>query len=411
MSEKSNQYITIRSAFWAPTNTPISNLTSKPDCRNLKRPNVQPYYLDDNIMGADKLISDKRWEQEDLNSDEEVRTSKERMLTAAKNDTGEIPQTFRMTPQSTLEPVAESSKGLQLARKTFASTRSKKQLQGLYEAIPEGAAIVKTSGSTLTIKYPGQDDTVQHKSEVARFGTPAQPQIPLIQFAARKTVNNHHEKLQRTMNVHQKEQMIKLKGERTIRKRQQDSPTNSNLANLAKVHSAKVPPKRKYVQSPKKGGKKKLHRDQYASSQEEDEDDTIPAHEATADANLKDADYEPQEPIDIQEINQGKKPRRSNRLTKKPTKFGQTETLSDDDNTGEAQTSTPIKGSKGIANFQPGSSAQYNSTQGQEDERRSTSPVQGRTQEPAETEPVSPRAEEQVLEISVQSQEAREKEN
>ena len=154
-------------------------------------------------MGEDELISDERREQEDLNSDEEVRTSKERVLTAAKNDTCEILRTFRMTLQSTLEPVAESSKGLQLARKTIASTRSKKLLQGFYEAIPEGAALVKTSSLTLTIKYPGQDDTGLHKSEVARFGTPAQPRIPLIQFAARKPVINHNEKLQRTMNVHQ----------------------------------------------------------------------------------------------------------------------------------------------------------------------------------------------------------------
>ena len=161
--------------FGRPANTPITNLTTKPDSRNLKWPNVQHDYLDDNIMRADEVISDERWEQEDLDSDEEVRTSKERMLTAAKNDTGEIPRTFRMTTQSTLQPIAESSKGLQLARKTIASTRSKKQLQGLYEAIPKGAALVKTSGSTLTIKYPGQDDTVLHKSEVARFGTSTQP--------------------------------------------------------------------------------------------------------------------------------------------------------------------------------------------------------------------------------------------
>ena len=129
----------------------------------------------------------------------------------------------------------------------------------------------------------------------------------------------------------------------------------------------------------KKGGAKKQHKDQYASSQEEDEDDTIPAHEATAEAKLKDADYEPQESIDIHKINQGKKPRRSNRLKKKPTKYGQTETLSTDDDTDETQTSTPIKGSKGIANFQPGSSAQDDSTQGAEEERISTSPVLGQT--------------------------------
>ena len=51
-------------------------------------------------MGEDELISDERWEQEDHNSDEKVRASKERMLTASKNDTGDIPRTFRMTPNS-----------------------------------------------------------------------------------------------------------------------------------------------------------------------------------------------------------------------------------------------------------------------------------------------------------------------
>ena len=223
------------------------------DSRNLKWPNFKSDYLDDNIMGNDELISDERWLEETLDSDEEVKRSKQRMLSAALDDKGEIPRTFRMTPQTPLQPLAENSKELKLARKTLANSRSKKQLQGLYEAIPEGAALVKTSGSTMTIKYPGQDDTVLHKSEVARFGTPAQPRIPLIQFAARKTVINHHGKIQRQMEVHQKDQCAKLKGEKTIRKRTNDSPTNPNLANLLKVNRTKIPPKRKFVQSPRKG--------------------------------------------------------------------------------------------------------------------------------------------------------------
>ena len=244
MSKKATNIYPFEAPFGRPANTPIANLTSTTDCSNLKWPIVQPDYLNVNIMGEDELISGERWEQEDLNSDKEVRASKERLLTAAKKNTGKIPRTFRMNPQQTLEPVAESSKGLQLARKTITSTRSKKQHQGLYEVISEGAQLVKTSGSTLTIKYPGQADTVLHKSEVTRFDRPAQPRVPLIKFAARKTVINHHEKLQQTMKVHQREQMTKLKGERTIRKRQQDSPTNQNLTNLAKVHRTKVPPKR-----------------------------------------------------------------------------------------------------------------------------------------------------------------------
>ena len=47
----------------------------------------------------------------------------------------------------------------------------------------------------MTIRCPGQDNTVLHKSEGARFETLARPRIPLFQFAARKTVISHHNKL------------------------------------------------------------------------------------------------------------------------------------------------------------------------------------------------------------------------
>ena len=119
-----------------------------------------------------------------------------------------------------LEPVAESSKGLQLVKQSLLHAARNNSKACMKQT---GAALVKTSNSTLSIKYPGQDDTVLHKSDVVRFGTPAQHRIPLMQFTAQKTVINHHEKLQRTLNFHQKEQMTKLKGERTIRKRQKDN--------------------------------------------------------------------------------------------------------------------------------------------------------------------------------------------
>ena len=70
------------------------------------------------------------------------------------------------------EPLAKTSPRLLLARKNIATNRSKKNLQGLYEAVPEGTVLVKTTDATLTLKMPGQKDTVLHKSDVAKFGTP-----------------------------------------------------------------------------------------------------------------------------------------------------------------------------------------------------------------------------------------------
>ena len=66
--------------FGRPANTLITNLTSSADSRNLKWLNIRSDYLDDNITGNDKLISDERWIQEKLDSDEEVKASKQRML-------------------------------------------------------------------------------------------------------------------------------------------------------------------------------------------------------------------------------------------------------------------------------------------------------------------------------------------
>ena len=222
------------------------------------------------------------------------------------------------------QPPTTTGRKLKFARKTLSTTRSKKQLQGLYEAIPEGAALIKTSGSTMTIKYPGQDDTVLHKSEVPRFGTPSQPRIALIQFAARKTVINHHGKIQRHMNAHQKEQSAKLKGEKSIRRRPSDSPTNPNLSNLLKVNRSNVPPKRKFVQSPRKGttGAKNQITTTPPDSPFEDEDLELEPARQRKHSNNEDSDYNPPEHPSIQAIAAHKNPRRSNRPTKKPAKYG-----------------------------------------------------------------------------------------
>ena len=57
-------------------------------------------------MGNDELISDERWIQETLDSKEEVKASKQKMLSAALNDKGEIPRTFRNASPTPLQPLA-----------------------------------------------------------------------------------------------------------------------------------------------------------------------------------------------------------------------------------------------------------------------------------------------------------------
>ena len=240
-------------------NTALSNITSKPNIKNLNWSNALKHYLDDNIIGEDELIRQDKWYDEDLDSDEEVRTTKQRKLQEARNDVGEIPRTFKLPKANFEEPLASNSPRLQLARKTLAASSNKKQLQGLYEAIPEGAALVKSTNNTITVEVPGQQDTVLNKSDIAKFGTPEQRKIQLINFAGRKTVRNHHVKLIQNMESHAQDIKNKIIGQRAIRKRGRQA---SNLekkakANLTKVHRIRIPPRKTYQPSPKKESPKK----------------------------------------------------------------------------------------------------------------------------------------------------------
>ena len=210
--------------------------TSKPIIKNLRWSNTLKYHLDDNIIEEEEVISQDKWYDEDVDSDAEVKASKQRKLKEAKDDEGEVPRIIKLPAANFEEPLARNSPRIQLARKTLAASRNNKQLQGLYEAIPEGAALVKTTDSTVTIKVPGQQGTVLNKFDVAKFGTSEQRHIPVINFAARKTVRNHHAKFIQIMESNAQDIKNKIVGQRAIRKR---APQTSDLDKKAKANLAK----------------------------------------------------------------------------------------------------------------------------------------------------------------------------
>ena len=223
-----------------------------------------------------------------MDSDNEVRTNKQRKLQEAKDDEGEVPRIIKLPSANFEQPLARNSPRLQLARKTLAASRNRKQLQGLYEAIPEGAALVKTTDSTMTIKVPGQQDTVLNNSDIAKFGTPEQRHIPLINFAARKTVRNHHAKFIQSMESHAQDIKYKIIGQRAIRKRgtPKSDVEKKAKANLSKVNRIMIPHKKCYQPSPRKGSPKKRKLSTESSQASKDEQDNEP-HETDSSQESK----------------------------------------------------------------------------------------------------------------------------
>ena len=231
-------------------NTALSNATTNPRRNNLDWSNTINTYLDNNIIEQEDLISDQV-------SYAEVKAAKAKKLEDAKQDKGEVPRTFRQQFSKFEEHLAATSSKLQLARKTIAENRSKKHLKELYDAVPKGTVLVKTTDATFTRKVPGQRETVLNKADVAEFGTAEQRKIPLINFVARKMVRNHHSKFQQQMESHGQAQWSKIMGVRTIRVRDKKPREPNSKSNLEKVSRTNVRTKKRYTRPPKWGNRQK----------------------------------------------------------------------------------------------------------------------------------------------------------
>ena len=118
-----------------------------------------------------------KWKDEDLESDEKIERNKHRIRQATDKQI-----LIKFLPSSSTQPVNPSSTRIKFSRKISNVKRGRKNLEGLYETIQEGASIVKISNSTVTIRVPSTPETEVHKADLAKFGTPEQRNTPLEQF-------------------------------------------------------------------------------------------------------------------------------------------------------------------------------------------------------------------------------------
>ena len=117
----------------------------------------------------------------------------------------------------------------------------KKNLQGTYRSLPEGAEIVNTSGTMITIKTSGQQETVISKSNIAIKGKKRERK------EAKATINprlnflrNKAEHVQRVRD-HKNEIVNNMTGEKLTRRRESTAPDKDlAAANLAKVSIIRI---------------------------------------------------------------------------------------------------------------------------------------------------------------------------
>ena len=80
-------------------------------------------------------------------------------------------------------PRSEKSLDLKLARKV--TKRSKRELRGWWETLAPGSTVERTSDTTTVIKEPAVPDVRVRNSDIAKFGTRAERNTDLWQYAQR----------------------------------------------------------------------------------------------------------------------------------------------------------------------------------------------------------------------------------
>ena len=148
-------------------------------------------------------------------------------------------------------PRSEKSLNKKLARKV--TTRSKRDLRGLCETLPPGITVVRTSDTTTVIKEPGVPEVRVRNSDIAKFGTRAERNTDLWQYAQRRPLP--YEKTTRRKNFSTyKGAQTKFRGEIKICHRPTQSDAASGVSS-ANSHNSKAMSSRK-PKKPQAGGKR-----------------------------------------------------------------------------------------------------------------------------------------------------------
>ena len=83
-------------------------------------------------------------------------------------------------------PIPRSEKFLEIRLARKVSKRPKRDLRRLWETLAPGSTVVRTSPTTTVIKEPGVPGVRVKNNEIAKFGTRAERNTDLWQYAQRR---------------------------------------------------------------------------------------------------------------------------------------------------------------------------------------------------------------------------------
>ena len=213
--------------FGRKCNTPISNITTNSNSKNLNYNAIIKYYLDEDTIPGRSYLSEEQCADTALCSDTEF----ERVICAASS-TARAEQEKRKDGEQRLInsegisrsiPCSERSIQVKLARKLHENQRQKKNLNSLYEILAPGSTVCKVSPTTRVIKEPNRQELRVRNSDIAKFGTRAERDTNLTQYIERRPKKINEKTIEQKIYKHKRDLIRKNTGVKKIKRNRKQS--------------------------------------------------------------------------------------------------------------------------------------------------------------------------------------------
>ena len=186
--QKTTNVTPFQAHFGRKPNTPLSNISTIPKSSILSYENILHHYLDADTVPVEDYLDENGWVtggRSDILIEEAMQKAQVDEGPLYNGDHNKAISRFIMHPKlNNPIPRTEQSLDLKLARKV--TKRSKRDLRGLWETLAPGSRVVRTSDTTTVIKEPGVPEVCVRNSDIAKFGTHAERNTDLWEYAKRR---------------------------------------------------------------------------------------------------------------------------------------------------------------------------------------------------------------------------------
>ena len=246
--QKTTNVTPFQADFGRKPNTLLKNISTVPKSSNLSYENILLHYLDADTVPVEDYLDKNGWvtgDCSDILIDEAMQKAQVDAGLRYNGDHNKSISRFIVHPKlKNPIPRTEQSLDLKLAREV--TKRSKRDLRGLWETLAPGSTVVRTSDTTTVIKEPGVPDVCVRNSDIAKFGTRAERNTDLWEYAKRRPLP-YEKTTEDKISQHAKELKLKFRGEIRIRHRPTQSDAASGVSsvntNISKAMASRKPKK------------------------------------------------------------------------------------------------------------------------------------------------------------------------